>query len=193
MKRLLGLIASFVVAGCAATCPSEDALDRLIMASSPEVRGVVEYVEIASFDEKQQCCPVEAKIVVGSTFGRNSIEVVNYCFHRTTNGVWAAKGDTGEAKIRPEKVSMEYEQAEYAIRVTLKWEDGSLNESGFEIERKTGFDGTYRQIAEVGPNVTTYSDSGLARGTVYYYRIRAYNSAGYSSFSDEVRFVAPDK
>jgi hypothetical protein len=70
-------------------------------------------------------------------------------------------------------------------QVNLAWEDTS-NELGFEIERKEGFGGTYRQIAKVGENATTYTDPALKTGVTYYYRIRAYNSAGHSSYSDEI-------
>ena len=70
-------------------------------------------------------------------------------------------------------------------QVNLAWEDTS-NELGFEIERKEGSGGTYRQIAKVGENVTTYSDTALNTEVTYYYRIRAYNSSGHSGYSDEI-------
>jgi len=70
-------------------------------------------------------------------------------------------------------------------QVKLAWEDTS-NELGFEIERKEDSGGTYRQIAKVGENVTTYTDTDLKAGVTYYYRIRAYNSSGHSSYSDEI-------
>ena len=76
-------------------------------------------------------------------------------------------------------------------RVTLSWEDQSSNELGFKIERKTGIEGTYREIATVGPNVNSYIDTGVSPATTYYYRVRAYNSAGYSSYTAEVRFETP--
>jgi len=44
----------------------------------------------------------------------------------------------------------------------------------FKVERKeSGED--YSQIATVGENVTTYSDTGLNEATTYYYRVRALN------------------
>ncbi len=70
-------------------------------------------------------------------------------------------------------------------QVDLNWADNSSNETGFKIERKTGADGTYTQIATAGANVTTYSDTGLSASTTYYYRVEAYNSAGDSSYSNE--------
>jgi hypothetical protein len=70
-------------------------------------------------------------------------------------------------------------------QVNLAWEDTS-NELGFEIERKEGPGGTYHQVAKIGENITTYIDTAPKAGVTYYYRVRAYNSAGHSSYSDEV-------
>jgi YD repeat-containing protein len=72
-----------------------------------------------------------------------------------------------------------------ATQVTLNWVDNSTNESGFKIERKTGVSGTYAEIQTVGPNVIIYTDSGLTPGVTYYYRVRAYNMGGESSYSSE--------
>ncbi len=69
-------------------------------------------------------------------------------------------------------------------RIDIMWKDNSNNENGFKIERRTST-GSYIEIATVGPNVTAFSDTGLARKTTYYYRVRAYNDAGYSSYSNE--------
>lgn len=70
--------------------------------------------------------------------------------------------------------------------IALSWIDNSFNETGFKVERKTGVSGIYGEIASVGANATTYSDTGLSAGTTYYYRVRAYNTSGYSSYSNEV-------
>ena len=71
-------------------------------------------------------------------------------------------------------------------QVNLSWTDVSANETSFKIERKTGSGGTYSQIASVGANVTSYNDTGLTSGTTYFYRMRASNSSGDSSYSNEV-------
>ncbi|MBF8306054.1 MAG: hypothetical protein HW398_1242, partial [Acidobacteria bacterium] len=72
-------------------------------------------------------------------------------------------------------------------QINLSWVDASSNESGFRIERCVGTvatcsGGSFVQIAEVGPNVTGYSNSSLASETAYTYRVRAYNAAGNSAF-----------
>jgi galactose oxidase-like protein/fibronectin type III domain protein/Kelch motif protein len=75
-------------------------------------------------------------------------------------------------------------------QVDLSWTDNSNNETGFKIERST--DGTtFTQVATVGANVTTYSDTGLAALTTYYYRVRAYNSGGNSAYSNTATAVTP--
>ncbi|MDD5223713.1 MAG: SUMF1/EgtB/PvdO family nonheme iron enzyme [bacterium] len=69
--------------------------------------------------------------------------------------------------------------------VDLAWQDNSNNEDGFKIERKTGSGGTYSLVYTAGPNVTSYTDTGLSSSTAYYYRVSADNSAGNSGYSDE--------
>lgn len=68
-------------------------------------------------------------------------------------------------------------------RINLTWTDSAGNESGFKIERKTAT-GSFSQIATLKPNVTSYSNTGLTRNTQYSYRVRAYNGAGDSAYSN---------
>jgi pectate lyase len=68
-------------------------------------------------------------------------------------------------------------------KITLSWSDNSSNESGFKIERST--DGiVFTQIATTGANTATYTNGSLTTGTTYHYRVRAYNSAGDSAYSN---------
>jgi len=68
-------------------------------------------------------------------------------------------------------------------QISLSWADNSSSENGFKIERWNGSD--YSQINTIGANVTTYVDSGLAASTTYRYRVRAFNNAGDSGYSNE--------
>jgi hypothetical protein len=68
-------------------------------------------------------------------------------------------------------------------RLDLTWKDNSSNESGFVIERK-GSGGSFAKIAEVGPNITKYSDSSAQPDITYYYRVKAKGSFD-SAYSNE--------
>lgn len=70
-------------------------------------------------------------------------------------------------------------------QINLSWTDNSQTEEGFKIERKSA-GGDFVQIATIGPNVSTYSNTGLNPATSYTYRVRAYNTAAVnSSYSNE--------
>jgi hypothetical protein len=70
-------------------------------------------------------------------------------------------------------------------QINLTWTDNSTNETGFKIERKTGAAGTWSQITTTAAGATSYSNTGLSASTTYYYRVRATNATGDSSYSNE--------
>jgi beta-lactamase superfamily II metal-dependent hydrolase len=95
-----------------------------------------------------------------------------------------ASATTGGSTIQPPAAPSELSAtAASASEIGLKWKDNASNESGFRIERRTS-GGSFAQIASVGPNITSYSDSGLASGTTYDYRVLAFNDGGSSSYSN---------
>lgn len=74
-------------------------------------------------------------------------------------------------------------------RVNISWQDGSTNESGYELQRSTaGPTGTFTPLANMPSNVTSYGDVSLTAATEYCYRVRAYRTTGkkttYSAFSN---------
>jgi hypothetical protein len=73
-------------------------------------------------------------------------------------------------------------------RIDLSWKDNSGDETGFKIERSPN-GASWTQIATVGPGsvaggTITYPNTGLSSGATYWYRVRAYNGAGNSGYSN---------
>lgn len=68
--------------------------------------------------------------------------------------------------------------------VAVTWTDASTDEDGFTVERSPAGAGTWTDVGSVGPNVTSFGDTGLTAGTAYDYRVRAYNGGGTSSWSN---------
>jgi len=71
-------------------------------------------------------------------------------------------------------------------RIDLTWVDGTENESGFIIEHSlTGGaePAEWTERAGLPAGSTSYSDTGLAAETKYFYRVSAYNSNGVSAYA----------
>ena len=78
-------------------------------------------------------------------------------------------------------------------KINLSWADNSSYESGFQIERKIGTGAIYSQIADIATDQTSYSDTGLDKATTYYYRVRAYDTAEDSDYSNEASATTDSK
>lgn len=77
-------------------------------------------------------------------------------------------------------------------QINLSWTDSDSTEQGFKVERCTGSGcSDFTQIATVGTNITSYTNTGLAASTSYSYRVRAYNQAGDSDFSNTAGTETP--
>ncbi len=115
--------------------------------------------------------------------------------HNWTARAYDAAGNSSTSSVVSLTVNIGYVQpncteqsfsaaAVSSSQINLSWTDNSSNESGFKIERSTSATSGFSQIATVGANATSYSNSGLSASTTYYYRVRAYNSAGDSGYSN---------
>lgn len=77
-------------------------------------------------------------------------------------------------------------------RVALAWADPDAGKDGLTIERKTGVDGRYVEIVVLlGAQVSGYVDETVAANTTYVYRVRAFNAAGFSAYSNESVVTTP--
>ncbi|MDB6121455.1 MAG: Fibronectin type domain protein [Pedosphaera sp.] len=72
-----------------------------------------------------------------------------------------------------------------ASQINLTWTDNSPDESNFVVARSTTAGGPYTDIATLAANATTYSNTGLAANTTYYYVVRAISANGVSPNSNQ--------
>lgn len=75
--------------------------------------------------------------------------------------------------------------------ITLNWNDNS-RETGFTIMRQRRGNTSWEKIAMVGPDTPTYTDQNLAPSTTYTYCVCAFDNAGDSDPSNDVRVVTLD-
>jgi len=76
-------------------------------------------------------------------------------------------------------------------RLKLYWRDNSSNEDGFSIERKTEDDTSWAETARYNARHTIHTETGLLPNTTYTFRLRAFNTAGYSDYSNEATARTP--
>jgi len=70
--------------------------------------------------------------------------------------------------------------------LVLSWKDNSDNEAGFAVERRSVPDGPFVEVVRTPANVVSWTDTGLPPGKPFTYRLRAFNSAGFSGYTPEV-------
>lgn len=77
-------------------------------------------------------------------------------------------------------------------QVNLSWTNNAANETGFQIDRATNSTFTQNLVTFTTYNTnTTYTDTTAADGTLYYYRVRAYNAVGQSANSTYSGTITP--
>ena len=76
------------------------------------------------------------------------------------------------------------------IAVQLTWKDNAANEQGFDLEIKRG-PGNFTLLHTLDANTESWVEwyYDPQPGWTYTFRIRAYNTFGYSSYSNEFAFT----
>lgn len=74
--------------------------------------------------------------------------------------------------------------------VNISW-SGQEGVSGYQIYRSMAYDGKYKKILEVNPQMNAFCNKNLPGGQEYYYKVRAYTKSGgevvYGKFSKKLR------
>jgi predicted phage tail protein len=78
-----------------------------------------------------------------------------------------------------------------STQVHLTWQDNSSNEDILIVKRRLASEVYFAEIATVGANVSTYSDSQVLPNTTYVYRVRAFPNAGGRVASNDAMVTTP--
>jgi len=75
---------------------------------------------------------------------------------------------------------------ESASAIRMSWQNNSSNEASLELRRKTGkAPPATKNITGIPAGTAAYTDEGLPVSTTYCYQVRATNSLGSSSYSNQ--------
>lgn len=98
----------------------------------------------------------------------------------TGNSPWISVTPQSQTPAAPTNLTA---SSGFGNQVTVNWSDPATTEDGFRIERRTG-SGAYVPIGAVSKNTKSYIDT-VFTGPTYTYRVRAFNAAGPSAYSNE--------
>ena len=102
---------------------------------------------------------------------------------QTVSVIDGSSSDTSTRPSAPQNLQANGGNAQ----VTLSWSSPASNGgsaiTGYKIYRSTS-SGTETGYVSLG-NVTSYTNTGVTAGTTYFYKVRAVNSVGISSLSNE--------
>lgn len=76
--------------------------------------------------------------------------------------------------------------------VDVTWTDNSADETGFELQRSTSSGFSSPTTISLGPDVTSYTFTGLTHNTTYYIRVRAARGGARSNFTPTVTVQTPN-
>ncbi|WP_431214311.1 fibronectin type III domain-containing protein [Puia sp. P3] len=74
--------------------------------------------------------------------------------------------------------------------VSLSWTNNANNATAVEVWRSQGSNTNYGLDVRL-PVAVSYTDTGLTKNTVYYYKVRSVNEGGNSGFSNEISVTTP--
>lgn len=70
--------------------------------------------------------------------------------------------------------------------VTFGWTDNATNETGFLVQRSKNGTGTWSNVSSLPADTTTSTQIGITTTALRYYRVRAFNSYGNSTWSNTI-------
>ena len=106
------------------------------------------------------------------------------------SNIASAIAPSPQPPVAPSNLLATFNNATSTPFVQLTWTDNSNNESGFKVER--GNDGiNFSELGSTVPNSTYWIDPAVVSQNTYYYRVRAFNLAGNSDYSNVASITIP--
>jgi FtsP/CotA-like multicopper oxidase with cupredoxin domain len=128
---------------------------------------------------------VFASNVVGDTWDYTN-PAINNGAHFPSKSINSALSNLvmlGTAQTAPAAPSNLVATLQAGPQVRLTWKDNSNNESGFVVERAAN-GGSFAILISLASNTITHTDTTVAAGNTYSYRVYAVNAGGSSAFSN---------
>src|SRR5690606_35621706 len=76
-----------------------------------------------------------------------------------------------------------------AGEVELSWQNAANNQTGFKVEASSD-NVLFYEITDLPADARRFVNTGLRDPAALHYRVRAYNTGGYSAYSDVARLAA---
>lgn len=144
---------------------------------------------------------------IGQTLGENSTGFqdrtaargLTYMYRVRATGFMGASGYSNTVEVAVPAASLpaapgNLVAALSGVDVVLNWQDNSANESQFYVERCEGTGCTsFMGVGASPANVATWTDFNAVAGRSYSYRVRAWNSDGYSSYSNIAAVITSEE
>lgn len=164
--------------------PSQDQAEGVILRRALSPEGPWKRVATLPIS---QTCYTERDLTAGTRYyySVKSFNVLGMSDTFTLTDAWTQAAGTPDAPAGLTVTPVSFTRAD------LRWVDRSGNETGFVILRRPSGATTWLALANVGANVTTYSDTTALPALTYDYAVRARNSAGQSAESNIVTVTMP--
>jgi hypothetical protein len=135
----------------------------------------------------ENVAPATTYIHSPTATGENALKL-----YTKTYSLTVPEDETGPAETAPVAPSALVASAVAGDRIELAWSDNATDEDGFEIERCEGTGcSSFVAVGQTGPNAAGFSDPTVTAGTTYAYRVRAFNQAGPSGYTNTATATTP--
>lgn len=121
----------------------------------------------------------------------SSASVYTNSFSKNANGNIYSKGSKNSYKFSNlSKPSISVSSKKKSKSAKIKWKKVT-NATSYVIYQSTSSKGTYKKVATVSSNKTSYTHKKLKKGKTYYYKVRAVKKANtttaYSPYSKAIK------